>query len=340
VKLLWDDWFSIAQYLAKAPSLRHLDFTDVSMTSGELQQLAPVVEHVKLKTLSLTGIDLGDDEKVLNDSMGTFFARMNATKLDTIEMVGCDAEIGVCHQLSIILCKERSTLEVLNLDNNRLDDDCVEILCRSLAENATLQVLHISDNEDISNEGWKLFEKLVYDTSSLEAIYQSNHTLERVVGHPCPHFLNINEGNETDYYKFGHAKIIHFLTKDSVSFNIESFGDLDVKMMPHVLGFFANPNFMHLYGAQPQCCLYQILRQWNMPGLFSFPSAENVRLSAQMNELKEQNYKLQKQNHDLPRQIEQLRSENLRLTSENGLLKPENLLVEREGNSKRTRLNR
>jgi len=320
-RLSLDDWSCISQYLGKAPSLRHLDLNDLSLSRGDLELLASALERAKLKTLGFTGLHMRDDE---DDSLGILFSSMNVTKLETVDIVGCGAGVSTCEGLANILRNKESKLEILNIDSNAIDNSCVKVLCQSLAENTSLKVLHIHDNEDITDEGWALFEKLVFDASNLEGIYSSNHTLGNIAGHPRPQLFHAN------YYrgpsKRGHAKIL-FLINPSFDFNIEPLVDFDIKMMPYVLEFFGNRVHVNLDNETDSPCswLYQIIRRWNMPELFSFPSAEKVRLTAKVDELE--------------REMELLRLENLRLTSENNLLKSE---VQSSGernpnNAKRTR---
>ena len=292
-----DDWSCVSQYMTKARALRSLHLENLHFGSQEVLILSAALKGVKLKALCLLALEIEDDE---NESLGPLFASMNASQLETIDVVGCGAGVNACQGLASILDNEESELDVLNLScNAAIDDECVEVLCRSLAKNTSLDEIHLSDNADdvdITDEGWALFDELVFDKSSLERIYRSNHTLRAVMGHPRPALFRHNSS------KTGHEKILDYLM-ESGDFNAEPFVEYKVEMMPYVLGFFAHRN---RFRRNMWHYLYQIVRRWNVPELFSFPSAEKVRLAAKMEELQGQ--------------MELLRSENARLSSENDRL--------------------
>lgn len=211
VKLSLNDWNCVSQYLRKAPSLHHLDLAGLSLGRGELELLASALRGVKLKTLGLQSLT---DEA---DSLGVLLASINATTLETIEIVGCSAGVATCEGLANILCSNGTKLEILNLDANPIDDNCVQELCNSLAENRSLKILHLNDMEDITDEGWAMFKKLVFDKTSLESIYQSNHTLEHVAGYPhSPDVFQVNKARGNGYRNKGHTKIFSFLTSNNI----------------------------------------------------------------------------------------------------------------------------
>mmetsp|Transcript_29561 Transcript_29561/g.62712 ORF Transcript_29561/g.62712 Transcript_29561/m.62712 type:complete len:494 (+) Transcript_29561:56-1537(+) len=333
VKLSVNDWSCFSRYLRKAPSLRHLDLNYLTLGRAELENLASALQGIKLKTLGLSEVN-NTEEMGEDDSLGILFTSMNPTDLETIDIVGCSVGVSECEGLANILRNKESKLEILNLDANPIDDDCVELLCKSLVGNTSLTILHLNnEDEDITDEGWKLFEKLVFDKSNLESIYQSNHTLRCVVGHPRPELIEVKEAQRA--INKGHAKILTFLTNNKSGFNIEPFIGFDVEMMPHVLEFFGTDIRLNLSGSWPPLSLlYEIIRWWNVPELFSFPSAEKVRLSTRMN-------KLETENHGLVSEIEKLRAENSRLASEVNQFKSEkneSSNHERHQNSKRSRL--
>ena len=82
-----------------------------------------------------------------------------------------------CRELAKLLQGGDSTLKKLHLDNNNIDDECVEILVIALKSNTSLKELYLESNRGITTEGRKLLLKLVNDVSSIKATLQSNHTL-------------------------------------------------------------------------------------------------------------------------------------------------------------------
>ena len=75
----------------------------------------------------------------------------------------------------LILLGAKQILVHVKLDDNPIDDACMEILCQSLAHNTSLKTIYLNDIEDYDitaiEGGWELFGKLIFDKTSLESIY-------------------------------------------------------------------------------------------------------------------------------------------------------------------------
>ena len=227
---------------------------------------------------------------------------MNVARLETVDIVGCNATAGgTCAGLASIIRNDLSKLEVINLDGNPINDECVSVLCLSLKMNTSVRTIHLNDMDEITDDGWKLFDNLVCDRSSIENVYLSNHHLGGIKGHPRdPSYINNLPGHTTRAY----LKVIRFLTNDRFydltngtwqrsvifdweggddCFNIQPFIDYDVEIMPYVLGFFgskAESEVCNNFVYKPLFFIYQLLRLWDVPTLFGFGSAEKARLSA------------------------------------------------------------
>ena len=96
-----------------------------------------------------------------------------------------------CRELSKLLQGVDATLKILDLDENKIDDEAVAILVGALQNNTSLTTLKLTNNngEQDSGESWRtgitnlgkmLLLKLVNDISSTKAILQSNHTLQHI----------------------------------------------------------------------------------------------------------------------------------------------------------------
>ena len=93
-----------------------------------------------------------------------------------------DNEIGRngCISLAKLLKNEESKLEELHLYDNSLDSDCAIILADALSRNTTLKRLGLRGNRKINTSGWAAILKLVCNTSSINNVIESNHTLRSV----------------------------------------------------------------------------------------------------------------------------------------------------------------
>ena len=99
--------------------------------------------------------------------------------LTTLVLNGNDINITAdgCRELAKLLRGGDATLKGLYLDDNKIDDEGVEILVDALQNNTSLTGLYLRGNDGISNQGEIMLLKLVNDVSSIKATLQSNHTL-------------------------------------------------------------------------------------------------------------------------------------------------------------------
>ena len=68
----------------------------------------------------------------------------------------------------------------IDLDHNRLNDDDAILISQALKRNMNLKILDLEGN-NLTSIGVKALLSCVFDSSSLNAISESNHTLERLV---------------------------------------------------------------------------------------------------------------------------------------------------------------
>ena len=130
-----------------------------------------------------------------------------------------------CISLANILQNEGSTLTDLFLDNTGMGDEEAELLATSLKHNTKLEILSITNN-NITERGKGAFLKLLVDASSIENVFNSNHTLISltlidltldVLGitrndetdRHIKSALNMNETNR-NYEATGRAKVITY----------------------------------------------------------------------------------------------------------------------------------
>ena len=310
-----ESWNRISHYLQKAPKLHILDLSEFMMGRVAVERLILALQRVGLKFLGLRDMTYG------GNLLREFFTSIDTTQLLKMSIVDCGIGAGVCEGLASILRNKRTKLEILRLIGNPIDDECIKILCESLAQNRTLKTLHLGGVKDVTDQGWELIEKIVYNPTNLNTLYQSNHILEFVYGRdkrrrPRLRFNHNNNRIRRNMEDGGHYKIIRFLTRHPTKFDMNPFVGFDVKMIPAVLEFFqkAHHATMHHHRVGHLLYLYQIIRYWNIHELFSFPSAERVQLSARMDEIESENQELHKE-------MEKLRLEITRLINENAELK-------------------
>jgi Ran GTPase-activating protein (RanGAP) involved in mRNA processing and transport len=153
----------------------------------------------------------------------------------------------------------------IDLDHNRLNDSDAVLISQALKRNTNLKTLHIHSNDFTSN-GVKALLSCIFDSSSLNAISESNHTFDRLVL-----FVSQKNGklqcciermlciNRTE-------KILLALQdKDSL---LKYLANVPVELIPEVLAF---PRGRIVDECQHEYLniVYSTMRWWNMPMLYS-----------------------------------------------------------------------
>lgn len=171
--------------------------------------------------------------------------------------------------LSSVLRNPNSAMEKIDLRFNNINDDVINSFARSLVGNNKMKELYLSpipiEDESISLvNNWKPLSDVLCNEASIDATFDSNHTLERII-FEYPHrddepyeipdylrtLLQLNRG-QSDAFLIARRKIIkvHFSGAD---FSMQPFIDMDLEVMPHVVSWMARDEFGH-------SLLYQFVR--------------------------------------------------------------------------------
>ena len=157
-------------------------------------------------------------------------------------------------------------IKFLNLRDNLLNDGDAHAISASLSKNTNLRQIYLAGN-CITEEGiLHAFHTSVFNLSSLNALHDSNHTccmefgevvasqryFSRVNAFPCP---QLNRKIKRYVALYGNNPCLHATP---------------VKIMPRVLAQIQGINIMdgvlHYNGLD---AVFRIIRQWNMPRLFT-----------------------------------------------------------------------
>ena len=152
-------------------------------------------------------------------------------------------------------------IQCIVLDHNRLNDDDAILISQALKRNTNLLTIHLHSN-NITSIGVKALLTCAFDSSTLNAISESNHTLAFV-------HMFYKRGNEslascidTLLQLDRTQKIILALNgKDSL---LKYLTNVPVELIPEVFAF--------PHGRQPVYLdiVYSTMRWWNMPLLYSY----------------------------------------------------------------------
>lgn len=200
------------------------------------------------------------------------------------------------------MLKNQSALNSLSLSNGHIDDTCISLLVDGLKHNKSLKSLNLFGNTGITQAGKNCILTLLCDKTTISSTYNSNHTLQAEMGfvqYEISHMLSFNRKQNAALRKIEYA---HF---QGDSFDLQPFLDMDVKIMPALLVWLANNS------SESCSCrlgkIYYFIRNWDVPVLFGFPSAESIRIGSRMSELETLVKKLRLENAQLKEEVQALK---------------------------------
>ena len=140
---------------------------------------------------------------------------------------------------SAIFQNPNSALETVDLRGNAIDDDVMVSFASSLDNNSNLKELLYEGGNRITTAGWDAFSNTLCNKSSINATYDSNHTLQKIFEYCDGESDSVEEESQSlieletllvlnrDNTKVGAARRkirdVHF----SGAFNMQPFIDMD-----------------------------------------------------------------------------------------------------------------
>ncbi len=170
-KLSAEGVISMVPFLQNANNLIHLDIDDNNIQSEGFNTLLRALRDSPIEGMHCCGCGIESieiDSENVPKQLKKLWLRRNIINADG------------CHGLAKLLQGRDSTLKILHVADNKIDDHGVEILVGALQKNTSLTEFQITENDDISDQGQCMLLKLVNDVSSIKATLQSNHTLRHM----------------------------------------------------------------------------------------------------------------------------------------------------------------
>ena len=253
---------SLFRGLTRSNSIQEIRLNNNEFGVEGVRSMMPFLQNASnLKLLSVSGNDIGSEGfallwRTLCDSpIESLYC--NSCGIDSIEIDGDHNPKNLtelllnnnninsdgCRELANLLQGGESTLKVLWLRGNRIDDNGVTILESALQRNTSLEKLDLR-NEMISDEGKMLLLKLVNDISSIKATLQSNHTLEaEEIQRKINAATIINKANKGDPEAAGREKVIYMQLRSYRREELASlqgvhrsvYNDIDPLHLPEIL---------------------------------------------------------------------------------------------------------
>jgi len=177
-------------------SITKMDLFENGLSAAAVRSMVPFLQNAtNLKELHL------DNNNIQSEGFNIMFRAFRDSPIETLLCNDCGIEsieiendyfpkhlvhLGLCGNnietdgcrgLANLLQGGDSTLELLDLSHNFIDNEGVEVLVEALQSNISLKTFDLGGNNGISNQGRIMLLKLVNDISSISATLHSNHTL-------------------------------------------------------------------------------------------------------------------------------------------------------------------
>ena len=207
----------VATTLRRCSNLKHIDLYRSNITDEQLWPMVDAIRgHRSLKVLNFCGNRIGN---------------------------------AGCGLLSRLLQNSNCNLHTLILDDNSIGNDAAAALANSLSNNTKLKKLSLSGNPfDLSVKD--IFDKLLCNTSSINNIHSSNHTLTKLVlelfelpsriNQRLESLLQLNKGANKSHVAI--KKILKYHPNIDMGplfeWNMEGECERDLKALPYVVAWF------------------------------------------------------------------------------------------------------
>ena len=200
------------------------------------------LKHSALRSLELGCNDMKDSQiSSLVDSINTM------PSLEKLGLANVNVTSSGWMSFFTLLQQPSSVLErliTLDIVGNNISDEVMICIANALASNASLKALSFRE-EGLTDISWSSLERLFCNKSSIDTIYDSNHTLAYSYGvgresikwtNSVLRLLKLNQG--ADKTDIARQKIIQYHFLGGNGSNMHEIMKLDLEMMPHVIGFF------------------------------------------------------------------------------------------------------
>ena len=224
----------------------------------------------KLEELSITYNEFNDEDVTyLGESLSDGNCLLKTLDLESNnnDAVSTISSVG-WESLALALRNPQSALEKMSLRFNDINNHDINAFAASLRGNNKMKELILGPDLDynVSRKNWEPILDVLCNEASIDATFDSNHTLERLLlDHPhhedeldlpnnLQSLLQINRGHPPKDAACRKIIQAHFSGED---FSMQPFIDMDLEVMPHVVSWIARDE----YG---QSLLYQFVRNTNL----------------------------------------------------------------------------
>ena len=224
--------------------LEILNLHNVQIDDDGAEALASELVHCEsLKCLNVSRNQIGDT------GIAALVSGLTAANANLERLVLSDNRFSTAgiRSLSDLIQSQSTTLKDLSVDDMQIDDDGISILAHTLTNNTKLQSLALdvrASNNAVAVKN--TFKKVLCDTSSINNIYLSNHTLRSIgwrnpfrEGDDCTKYFDLNRrGQILEPEDRGLVPMIKILINYPDLGEMEPFYQWKLQVLPMIVAWF------------------------------------------------------------------------------------------------------
>eukprot|EP00956_Cyclotella_meneghiniana_P032873 scaffold91887_cov39-Cyclotella_meneghiniana.AAC.2 len=214
-------------------------------------------------------------------NLGEIFTKLKSKTLQEINL--CENNISNLRATDMHdFLASNLRLYRLELSGNQFNEQDILHVSDALRQNTTLRRMHLGYVDDLPNN-WRLLKSAVFDFTSLNAAFNSNHYCHVIVLRHDKRPIDICKFNTCVDPNFNRRKKIYFILSmcNIAQENVACFESdgIRTKHIPQILSLLKpfSEHYLHdenspqdVIEQNPLSITYEIMRNWKMPELYNF----------------------------------------------------------------------
>ena len=307
-------------FVIENDSLVELQLNNCGFGLHDLQMLAAAFSQrrnpTSIKQIEISGSNISDESiPAIVEICG------HCPRLQNLDLTYMHHYIGVQGLIHLATYLEDPRCSIQCLYLRGVTDDGARVLANSLVNNEKLKTLAVFGHSRITSIGWEYFHSILRSTSSINALLNCNHTLERLweprdsapndIPEDLLFCLQSNQiRRKTEVMRRKEVirrKIFHYHLNSNE--NLSSIIGTDQDILHHILGWIGKDYnvYFRTESIIKSTAFYRIIRKF--PDLCGFETLDRKmrrQLEVENATIKAENANLKAENNELRRKIEQL----------------------------------